>query len=396
MTTIDTKRGYGLLLIYALTALVVATTVARQAHGAPLTDTGTFCAAHKDVCSRGPVALLTAKGTTDNVGYVLELDPTTGALPISGSITATNPSVGATGAAVPASATFIAGKNGGNLIGFLVSSAGVLSVDGSAVTQPISAASLPLPTGAATLTAQNTGNTSVANIDTKTPSLGQAAMAASSPVVIASNQSSLTVAASNLPTTADTNTGAAGASTLRTVLATRHETVSTPLAAQLSNGTNAVDYNSGAAGAATLRAVLATRHEAVATPLAAQLSNGSAAVDYGAGISGTTTMRVVPAGRPHTTAIVASNNYAGTSVTTSAYVQLISSTANAIQTVCISDSSGSILKLATGAAASEVDRIYLPAGGAGCYGINIPASTRISLEALDATASTGYFIFTGY
>lgn len=54
---------------------------------------------------------------------------------------------------------------------------------------PISASSLPLPTGASTSALQTTGNTSLASIDTKTPALGQAAMAASVPVVIASNQS---------------------------------------------------------------------------------------------------------------------------------------------------------------------------------------------------------------
>ena len=41
-------------------------------------------------------------------------------------------------------------------------------VDGSGVTQPVSASSLPLPTGAATSAKQDTGNTSVASIDTKT------------------------------------------------------------------------------------------------------------------------------------------------------------------------------------------------------------------------------------
>ncbi len=84
------------------------------------------------------------------------------------------------------------------------------------VTQPISAAALPLPASAATdakqdtgntslssmdtkLTSQataakqDTGNTSVASIDTKTPSLGQATMANSRPVAIASNQSTLNV-----------------------------------------------------------------------------------------------------------------------------------------------------------------------------------------------------------
>lgn len=50
-----------------------------------------------------------------------------------------------------------------------------------------------LPTGAATSALQTTGNTSLASIDTKTPTLGQKTMAASSPVVIASNQSAIPV-----------------------------------------------------------------------------------------------------------------------------------------------------------------------------------------------------------
>lgn len=43
-------------------------------------------------------------------------------------------------------------------------------VDGSGVTQPVSAASLPLPSGAATALRQDTGNTSLASIDGKIPS----------------------------------------------------------------------------------------------------------------------------------------------------------------------------------------------------------------------------------
>jgi hypothetical protein len=69
-------------------------------------------------------------------------------------------------------------------------------VDGSASTQPISAAALPLPTGAAT-------ETTLAAIDTKTPALGQNTMAASVPVTIASNQSSLGV----IPTDGTNNIG---------------------------------------------------------------------------------------------------------------------------------------------------------------------------------------------
>lgn len=68
---------------------------------------------------------------------------------------------------------------------------GRLSVDGSGVTQPVSAASLPLPTGAATAANQSTANASLSSIDAGIPAaLGQAAAAASMPVVIPTTQSS--------------------------------------------------------------------------------------------------------------------------------------------------------------------------------------------------------------
>src|SRR5574343_309017 len=57
---------------------------------------------------------------------------------------------------------------------------------------PVSAASLPLPSGAAT-------ESTVAAINTKTPSLGQAAMVGSVPVTIASNQTAVPISASSLP-----------------------------------------------------------------------------------------------------------------------------------------------------------------------------------------------------
>ena len=52
-----------------------------------------------------------------------------------------------------------------------VTAANALKVDSSHVTQPVSAASLPLPSGAATSAKQDTGNTSVASIDSKMPTL---------------------------------------------------------------------------------------------------------------------------------------------------------------------------------------------------------------------------------
>jgi hypothetical protein len=134
-----------------------------------------------------------------------------------------------------------------------IASMTALKVDGSAVTQPISAAALPLPSGAATsakqdtgntslssidgkITAvntgavvvsssalptgastsalQTTGNTSLSSIDGKLGSLGQKAMAASAPVVIASDQSAVSVKPSN----GATGSGSAAAATVSTVI----------------------------------------------------------------------------------------------------------------------------------------------------------------------------------
>jgi hypothetical protein len=65
---------------------------------------------------------------------------------------------------------------------------GSITVDGTfwQATQPVSAASLPLPSGAATAANQTTTNTSLASIDTKTPALGQALASGSTPVVLPS------------------------------------------------------------------------------------------------------------------------------------------------------------------------------------------------------------------
>lgn len=71
---------------------------------------------------------------------------------------------------------------------------GLLRVDGSGVTQPISAASLPLPTGAATAALQTSGNASLTAISAQLPTtLGQKTMANSLAVVIASDQSPIAV-----------------------------------------------------------------------------------------------------------------------------------------------------------------------------------------------------------
>lgn len=76
---------------------------------------------------------------------------------------------------------------------------GRLSVDGSGVTQPVSAASLPLPAGAAT-------ETTLSAINTKAPVLGQTTKSGSVPVTLASDQGNVGVTFSN-PTSVATAGG---------------------------------------------------------------------------------------------------------------------------------------------------------------------------------------------
>lgn len=88
--------------------------------------------------------------------------------------------IGVNGDSIPGFSILIAGKDPSNdLIPLSVTAGGELN---------ISAASLPLPSGAATAAKQDIGNNSLSSIDSKTPALGQALAAASVPVVLTSAQ----------------------------------------------------------------------------------------------------------------------------------------------------------------------------------------------------------------
>lgn len=81
-------------------------------------------------------ATLGQKTMANSLAVVVASDQS--AIPISGSITASNASIGLTGAVAPTSGTLIGGSDGTNLVGVKVSATGVVSVDGSATTQPVS------------------------------------------------------------------------------------------------------------------------------------------------------------------------------------------------------------------------------------------------------------------
>jgi hypothetical protein len=90
------------------------------------------------------------------------------------------------------------------------------------------------------------------------------------------------------------------------------------------------------------------------------------------------------------------NDYTSTSVTTAAYTQLIASLTTATSEVEIFDSSGQGMILATGAAASEVDQIYIFPGGNGRVPLKIAAGTRVAIKAKTATANVGYIMVNFY
>jgi hypothetical protein len=113
---------------------------------------------------RDRLPILGQKNKAGSVSVTLASDQDT--LPVSGPLTDTQ----LRASAVPVSGTFFQ------------------------ATQPISASALPLPTGAAT-------ETTLASLNTKTPAVGQTTMSASSPVVIASDQSNVPVTPQAVSTT---------------------------------------------------------------------------------------------------------------------------------------------------------------------------------------------------
>jgi hypothetical protein len=254
--------------------------------------------------------------------------------------------------------------------------AGRTPVDGSGVTQPISAAALPLPAGASTSALQTTGNTSLNSIDTKTPALGQAVAASSVPVVLTAAQlSTLT------PLTSVQVTQTSGANL--------HVNVDNFPATQAVSGT--VTANQGAAGAAAWK----VDGSAVTQPISAAalpLPAGAATSANQTTMQSTLTTIAGNTGKAVGTAIANApvlNAYSTTNVTTATYTQLIASTTAAANTVDIFDSSGQAMILAVGAAGSEVVQYFIQPGG-NAFKLAIPAGSRIAIKALTANATSGY------
>lgn len=219
-------------------------------------------------------------------------------------------------------------------------------------TQPVSAVTLPLPTGASTSALQTTTNSSLSSLDTKIPAQGQALATASLPVVLTAVQIATltplsTVNVGNFPATQPVSA------------------VVLPLPT----------------GAAT--SAIQTTMDASINSLLKPASTLAAVTTIG-----TITNPVKAAGKTSANLPVR-NDYTSVSVTTTVFVQLVASTTAATTEIEIFDSSGQTLALAIGAAASEVVQINIFPGGNGRIPLLIPAGSRISIKAISATASSG-------
>ena len=89
---------------------------------------------------------------------------------------------------------------------------------------------------------------------------------------------------------------------------------------------------------------------------------------------------------------ILSINTASTSITTSAFVQLSASTPIPSANLLIANATTSIIIVGIGAAGSEVGLVAVGASSQQIIELGniLPAGSRISLEALNATASSGY------
>lgn len=307
---------------------------------------------------------------------------------------------------------------------------------------PSSVTTNGLPVGASTSAKQDTGNSSLSSIDTKTPALGQALAASSVPVVLTAAQiASLaplgTVAvtqatgtnlhavvdSSALPTGAstsalqstgnasiasvDTKTPALGqalaSSSVPVVLTAAQVSTLTPLSTvSISNlpavytdnitqiGGTAISLGQKVAASSLPVSIASDQSALPATQSGTwttRQADGTGNLVTSEAVLSQRGMDVVQLGR--TTNFIYRNVYSTTTITTGAYVQIAAITSGLIKEIEIFDSSGQTMKLAVGSAGLEIDQCYIFPGGNGRIPLTIPAGSRISLMAVSANATSG-------
>lgn len=83
-------------------------------------------------------------------------------------------------------------------------------------------------------------------------------------------------------------------------------------------------------------------------------------------------------------------SYASSNVTTSAYTTLIVSTPITVSNMLVCDSSGQLLKIASGIPGNEVDLFTTEMGGCIVVPYYLVAGQRLAIKAITNTASSGY------
>jgi hypothetical protein len=243
---------------------------------------------------------------------------------------------------------------------------GRIPVDGSGVTQPVSAASLPLPTGASTAANQTTTNGHLSTLAG----------------AVAGTEMQVDIVSSALPT------GAATEATLSTlngkVTAVDTGNVTVASSALPTGAATAANQATGNTSLSNIDGKLPSLSGGRVPTEATQ--SGTWTVQPG-NTANTTAWLVRQAGK----AVVntARNDYSSVNVTTGAWTELVASTSAAIIEIEIFDSSGSTLELGTGAAAAEARLLLVTPGGNGRVPVAIAAGTRVSIRAVSGTASAG-------
>lgn len=361
-------------------ALICITLLSSFALGVPLQTYQDFTTANPITSRRGQWVqmLMRGEGTTDQ--YVLEVDPTTGAIPVSA--TFSDPTAGTPGQPVPAEAGYIAGiDTNGDLRGVSVDLNGFVNVNADlSLTNDTNYGTV----GANTLrTAAQIGNAT-----------GAAAFAAGNSsaqtlrVVVATDQASI-------PT--KTQDGAGNSIGSKSIIGTA-PSVDVATANYLK--TMSLGYAFDAVGSQLAPLQISSAGDLFVAALINTPSGGD--IDFGAGAATSATIRVVPASNApspsgRTYADSANLDYSSSNVGLVSWVQVIASTAATINNLLIFSSCGSALELGTGAAASETRKLLIPPGGLDApTPLVIASGTRISVRAITGTGCTsGNLIITG-
>jgi hypothetical protein len=391
--------------------LLIALALSSQASAIPLQTWPQWTAQDPVTARQVPPMALVARCANLDLLCVLEVDQTTGALPVNAVITITYS--GETGNPVPSEAAYVAGVDAnGDLQGLATDTDGKLQVEITESVLPAGAATeekqddqIVLETsidGKMTNVVSNTGDiltdttsidgkmtdvvsdlnvimTEVGEINTKTPLLGQSTMAGSTPVTIASDQSTLNVQSTNLDI--------------------RDLDYTTDSVTAHQGGTWNVNNISGTVSLPTGASTSAKQDDIISElqSVNTELQNVNTELQ-----DVNTELQDIADKIVNSTDLSVKNkiivDYSISNVTTSAYTQIVPAVTGKVTKMTIFEGSGQGMILAAGGVSNEVDLFYIPPGGVdGEVSLHIPAGTRLSLKAINGTANSGRFIanFTG-